>query len=518
MSLISEPFALFVLVLLAAYFLVPKRWQWVCLLGFSCWFYLAAGVRAAGYILVTALSAYGAALWMEQIHSHRKAQLKAHKLDWSKEEKAAWKNAMTRRCRWVLSGVLGLNLGILCVFKYADFGLELVGAPVRLGLAAPLGISFYTFQTIGYLVEVYWEKVEAQKNFGKLLLFVSFFPQVSQGPISQYDQLAPQLFAEHRFSYRNFSFGAQRMLWGFFKKMVLADRAAPLVQAAFQGYAQMHGNHVLLGALLYSLQIYADFSGYMDIVCGLCQILGITLTENFDRPYFSRSVADYWRRWHISLGTWFKTYVYYPVAISGAAKKLAAWGSGRFGRKFGQTLGASVALVVTWLATGLWHGASWGYVAWGGMNGFLLILALWMEPVYEKAKAVCRIREEAPWWKAFAVLRTFFLVTFIKVFPEVGSFSDGVGFWRQCFTNWELSWGLELLQPIASQKDAWVLGLGVLSMLLVSLGKRRGSVRQQMVSWPAAVKYVLFLGLFFAVILLGVPAQNGEGGFLYAQF
>jgi D-alanyl-lipoteichoic acid acyltransferase DltB (MBOAT superfamily) len=308
------------------------------------------------------------------------------------------------------------------------------------------------------------------------------------------------------------------MLWGFFKKMVIADRAAPLVQTAFAEYASMNGNNVLLGAFLYSLQIYADFSGYMDIVCGLCQILGIELTENFERPYFSKSVAEYWRRWHMSLGAWFKTYVYYPVAVSRFAKKCTALGTNAFGRTFGKTVGASIALIVVWFATGFWHGASWAYITWGGVNGLAIILSLWMEPLFAKAKTACRINELGFAWRAFATLRTFFLVTLIKVFPEVGGFQAGLGYWKHCFTNWNLTLGKSLLYPITSRNDLLILGIGAVLMFVTSLMQRKGSIREQISRWPAFVRYAIFVALFFAIVLLGIPTQNAGGGFLYAQF
>ncbi len=526
MSIVSEYFLLFSLALVIGYFLVPKKFRWVCLLVFSCIFYCFGGAANAVYILVTALSAYICTRVIDNIKGKTKAYISENKKILSKEERSAYKKKRNGLCKTAMVITLLLNIGILCVFKYSDFVLRQVssvlpgsGVPTSLGLIIPLGISFYTFQTVGYVVDVYWEKVTAEKNFAKLLLFVSFFPQITQGPISTYGDLAVQLYTPHSFSYRNFSFGAQRMLWGFFKKMVIADRAAPLVHTAFSEYSAMNGNNVLLGAFLYSLQIYADFSGYMDIVCGLCEILGIKLTENFDRPYFSKSIAEYWRRWHISLGAWFKTYIYYPVAMSGFAKKCSKLGKKTFGNTFGKTVAASVALVATWFATGLWHGASWAYIAWGGVNGLFIIFSLWMEPVYAKAKTALRINESCFAWRAFATLRTFFLVTLIKVFPEVGGFTHGVGFWKHCFVNWDISRDIKaMIYPILTYTDLVILLAGSLLIFVTSLMQRRMGVRERMVRWPAFVKYIIFAVMFFAVVYYGIPAQNGGGGFLYAQF
>lgn len=524
MSLVSEAFLLFSLLLIIFYFSLPKQHQWKILLVFSLVFYCFGGIENAIYILITAFSAWLCALLIEKTHTEAAAYIKAHKAELSREERSAYKKKKNRLCKLYMVLTLLLNIGILCVFKYSDFVLSQVGRfipglPTSLNLLIPLGISFYTFQTIGYVVDVYWEKASAERSFPKLLLFVSFFPQVTQGPISEYRYLAPQLLEGHGFSYQNFSYGCQRMIWGFFKKMVIADTAAPFLKIAYAEYATMNGQNVLLSAFLYSLQIYADFSGYMDIVCGLCQILGIRLTENFDRPYFSKSIAEYWRRWHISLGAWFKTYLYYPIAVSGFAKKAGKQGTKLFGTTFGKTISASIALVVVWFTTGFWHGASWAYIAWGGLNGLFIILSMWMEPIYAKAKNRLHIQETSPLWNGFVVLRTFFLVTLIKVFPEVGSFRDGIGFWYHCFTGWARPDSvLSLIYPVADMKRFLLLLGGAGMMLIVSLMKGKCSVREQLSRWPVVVRYLLFALLVVAIIYCGVPAQQNGGGFLYAQF
>ncbi len=529
MSLVSEQFLLFTFVLLILYYVIPRRFQWVCLLGASCVFYAAAGWENCIFILITALSSYLAGLKMQSLGDKNRAYIKANKDTLSKEDKKALKAKTTTARKWVMILCLLLNFGLLCLFKYAGFLLEQVneltvlfggqGLQTIWKLMVPMGISFYTFQTMGYVADVYWEKCEAQRNFPKLLLFTSFFPQVTQGPISDYKQLSQQLFAEHPFSDRNMTLGFQRMLWGYFKKMVIANTAAPMVSELFDSYASLPGNTVLLGAFLYSLQIYADFSGYMDIVCGLCEMLGIRLAENFQRPYFSKSVAEYWRRWHMTLGAWFKTYLYYPIAVSSFSKRLSKWGTKVFGSAFGKTLAASFALVVVWFTTGLWHGANWGYIVWGGINGLFIIVSLWLEPVYEKTKKHLRVKESSFSWRAFATLRTFFLVTMIKVFPEVGGFANGVGYWKHCFMNWNLD-GVDgrRLYPITDPEQLLVIGGGALLLFAVSLMQRKGSVRHQLCKTPKLLRLAIFVLLFFLIAWFGIPASTETGGFLYAQF
>ncbi len=529
MSIISVSFLLLLLGLTIVYFLVPKRLQWWVLLAASLGFYACGGWQLLPFVFLTALSTWGAALWISARQKRDKLWLKANRETLTKAERAAYKARGNARRRLVLVLCLVLNLGILCAFKYVHFLLAQADAiAARFGgrvtdaihWAVPLGISFYTFQTVGYLCDVYWEKAEAERNPFKVLLFTSFFPQITQGPISTWNDLGPQLFAPHDLDDRNFSRGAQRMLWGFFKKMVVANILSVYVADVFANYPGYTGLTAFLGALCYSAQIYADFSGYMDIMCGFCEILGIRLTENFERPYFSKSVAEYWRRWHISLGAWFKNYVYYPLAVSRWNQRLGKWSKKRLGRTVGAYLPATIALVVVWLATGLWHGASWGYIAWGGVNGLFIIFSMWMEKPFDRCKKALRIRESAWLWRAFQVLRTFLLVTFIKVLPEVGSLRDGLGLWKRILTEHTLPGSLaELLPFVDSMRNLAAAVFGSILMFVVSLLQRRESVRTRMERRvPYVLRILLFVALFFVILYFGVPASTDQGGFLYAEF
>lgn len=529
MSIVSVRFLVFLLGLCTAYFLVPKRMQWWVLLAFSLGFYALGGLGNLPWLLLTAFSVWGAALQIQNGADREKEWLAAHKADATREERAARKAAGKRSRRRWLVGCLLLNIGVLCAFKYVHFLLAqadqvagLFGLQVRdsLNWVVPLGISFYTFQTVGYLCDVYWGRVRAEHNPLKLLLFTSFFPQITQGPISTWNDLTGELFSPHSLDYNCFSKGIQRLMWGYFKKTVVANILAGYVQNVFAHYASYNGIAVFLGALCYAAQIYADFSGYMDIMCGLCGILGIRLTENFQRPYFSKSVAEYWRRWHISLGAWFKNYVYYPIAVSKWNQRLGKAAKKRLGKAFGKYLPATLALVVTWLATGLWHGASWSYIAWGGVNGLFIIVSMWMEGPYGRWKKALRIREDGRLWRSFQVIRTFLLVTFIKVLPEVGTLADGLGFWKQIFTVRALPRSLDELLPFVDSfriLGAAVFGVGV--MILVSLLQRKGSVRDRMErKIPYLVRIMLFVVMFFLILYFGIPASGGLGDFMYAQF
>ena len=529
MNIISVSFLLFALGLCLVYFLVPKRFQWLVLLVFSLGFYALGGLISLPWLLLTAVSVWAAARAIGHKAREEKSWLAAHKAELSKEQRAEYKARAKQIRRRILVLCLLWNIGVLCAFKYVHFLLAQVNALAGLfgwgfqdsiRWLVPLGISFYTFQSVGYLCDVYWGKIQAEESFWRVLLFTSFFPQITQGPISSYGELGDQLFAHHELEYKNFSWGVQRLIWGFFKKMVVANLLAGYVSTVFEHYGEYAGISVFLGALCYSGQIYADFSGYMDIMCGLCQILGIRLTENFDRPYFSKSIAEYWRRWHMSLGAWFKNYVYYPMAMARWNQRLSKFAKRHWGKTVGGYLPATVALVVVWLATGLWHGASWGYIAWGGVNGLFIIFSMWMEGPYAKWKKALRIREDTWLWRAFQVLRTFLLVTFIKVLPEVGKLSDGLGLWKRIFTEHSIPHSLRQLLPFVEvYRELAVVLFGLCLMFLVSLLQRRGPVR----GWlerhvPYVLRILLFVGLFFLILYFGVPASGGLGGFMYAEF
>ena len=529
MSIVSTGFLLFTLGLCLVYFLVPKRFQWWVLLAFSLGFYALGGLLSLPWLLLTALSVWGAARYIQDHADAEKAFLAAHKAELSKEERGARKAAGKKTRRRVLTLCILLNIGVLCAFKYVHFLLAqanalagLFGGEIHdtIRWIVPLGVSFYTFQTVGYLCDVYWGKAKAERNPLKLLLFSSFFPQITQGPISAWNDLSTQLFAPHSLDYDNAVLGAQRLIWGFFKKMVVANILSGYVSDVFANYGSYSGLTSFVGALCYAAQIYADFSGYMDIMCGLCQILGIRLTENFDRPYFSKSVAEYWRRWHMSLGVWFKNYVYYPIAMAKWNQKLGKTAKKRLGKAFGNYLPATLALVVTWLATGLWHGASWGYIAWGGVNGLFIIFSMWMEGPYARWKKGLHIREDAWLWRAFQVGRTFLLVTFIKVLPEVGSLRDGLGLWKRIFTEHSLPHSLTELLPFAGERRSLLAVLfGVGLMFVVSLLQRKGSVRAQLRRrLPYFLRICVFAVLFFLILYFGVPASGGLGDFIYAQY
>lgn len=532
MPLLSVSFIALLVGVFIVYYLIPQRHRWMVLLLASMVFYIAAGAGSLVYMLATSAAVYAAALYMQRVADAQKAYLKANKL--SREEKAALRAKNRRKRKGALLGALLVSLGLLCFFKYYHFALDqlnvlsrfLGGAGVtsRLNLIVPLGISFYTFQSVGYLADVYGENCRAQTSYPRLLLFISFFPQLTQGPISAYEDLSKTLYDGRGAQGDDLVRGFQRLLWGFMKKMVVANTLAQSTAILFENYMDYAGIAVLLGAFLYLIQLYADFSGYMDIMCGFCQMLGVRLTENFNRPFFAKSVPEYWRRWHMSLGQWFKKYVYFPIGVSPMSLKLAKVCRSKLGKHAASCLPPTFALLVTWLATGLWHGASWGYIIWGLLNGLFIILSLWLAPVYEKTRAALRMDDTAFFWRAFRVARTFTIVALLEVLPEVGTLADGFRFWGCIFANCWLPGSLAEFVPFVHLQNfnktvGFAAAMGcVLLMLIASLLQRRKPVRDYFNALPAWVQVLALSALVMLIASLGVQASWGAEGFMYANF
>lgn len=509
------------------YYLAPKKQQWCVLLGISLVFYYLMGVDNFLYVLITSASLTWGTKKISGLDQELQVRLKDKENPVPREERKLLKNAVKIRKRRWLTGIIAVNLGILLVLKYGDFFIENVNGLLgyfgingmnRLGLIAPLGISYYTLQGIGYALEVYKGKVQPENNPLKILLFVTYYPQMTQGPIGRYPDLAPQLFSGHDFSYDNLAWGCQRILWGLFKKAVISDNLRPLVKSVFDNYTQVSGFTLLLGCIYMVFQMYADFSGYTDIVCGISRLYGVTMMENFKRPLFSRSLGEYWRRWHISLSSWFRDYVFYPASISRGALRFGKFGQKHFSPRIKKVFPVVYAMAIVWFCTGLWHDASWRYILWGVANGVVLIAGVVLEPQLTGAKQKLHINEDAWWWKGFCMLRTFLIVALLKVFPAAdttgGSFviiSRMLFHFRPQFTYQAFFMDAKWFNT------AYAMG-GLLIFLAVSILETRTTLEDWMGKRPAVVRWAIYL-IFIAMIgYLGNFDAIMTGGFEYAQF
>lgn len=538
MSYTSLNFAYFVAIVAAVYFIFPvKKYQWTVLLAASYVFYLFTGFKFAAFLITTTATTYAAALVIDNIAVKAKAELKAHKLDWDKTQKKAFKEQVAKKKRIIMLCTVVLNLGILAFLKYFNFlagslndllaGTSLSIPTLKLFL--PLGISFYTFQSVGYLVDVYREKISAERNPAKFALFVSYFPQIIQGPISFYDQLAHQLYEPHSFNFTRLKYGCELILWGLIKKVVIADRAIMTINAVVDAYTDYSGTTIAFALLLYALQLYADFSGGIDISRGVSQILGIDMIQNFRRPYFALTIDEYWRRWHISLGAWMKEYVFYPIALSrrftGVTKKIRAtkFGGTTFGAHVAKVLPTSFASLIVFLLVGVWHGASWKYVAFGLWNGGVIMLSTLLEPAFLSVNKALKIRTESFFFRLFQMGRTFLIVLVGYVFDIAPSFGAAMDMFAKMIARQDLRGALADISSFElTKKDYLVLILGVVLMFVVSLIQEKNpdtTLRQLLDRKPFVLRYLLILTAIIVLLVFGIygPGFN-PAEFVYMQF
>lgn len=447
MTIVSLVFFLFTAAVVLAYYLTPLKFRWLVLLAASYLFYWFNSAWLVLVLLGVTMATYGIGLWIQHVNDKSAAFLKGPGKDLSREERKVEKDAAKRTARRILTLGILVDLAVLIFLKYFNFLgenlnnlMHLLGVksdPVpRLNLLLPLGLSFYTLQAISYMIDIYRGKAKADRNPAKFMLYMSFFPQIIQGPIPRHGKLAGQLYEGHKFDYNEVCYGAQLMLWGLMKKLIIAERLAVVANSIFRGYESYSGPILFFCAALYGLQVYADFSGGMDIARGVAQMVGVKLELNFAQPYFSTSIEDFWRRWHITMGLWMRDYVFYPLSLS----KFFTWLSRKSRKLLGQFVGkrlpAFLAMFIVYFLVGFWHGAQWKYVAYGLWNGIFIMSGILLENVYAKLRTRCGIREEAFSWRVFRMVRTFVIVSFGRFFTGAGRLTVALKMFRKTFVNW----------------------------------------------------------------------------------
>lgn len=521
----SYTFIFFILLVFILYYIIPKKWQWPFLLVASYLFYAYSGVRFLLFLLFTSLTAYGATMRIGILQQRQKDYLAEHKAELSREEKKTYKAGMNKKTKFWLVACLVVNFLLLGVIKYTDFVIDNINSIISgnfgfMNFALPMGLSFYMFQTMGYVIDVYWEKVLPEKNPFKVLLFTSFFPQLVQGPISRYGDLSETLFSEHSFDWKTVSFGLQRILWGFFKKMVIADRILTAVTTIIHNPDNYQGVFVLVGMFFYAIELYCDFTGGIDITIGVAEVMGIRLKENFERPYFSKSIDEYWRRWHITMGTWFRDYIFYPISVSPKnIKRVAKWKK-IFGEHLGKRMPIYIGTLVTWFVTGVWHGASWNFIVWGLLNGIIIMLSEECKPLYEKFHN--RFHVWGKWaYEFFCIFRTFWLMSFLRsldCYRDVPLTFKMIGTIVTNF-NGSMLFDGTLLNLGITGYDYIVIFVGVLIVLAVSIYNEHGNIREGIAAKPAPVRYAVPWLLFFVIIIFGAYGIGFDASqFIYNQF
>ena len=465
MSFASGEFALFLCAAVLLYYLMPKRVRWTALLLFSYVFYLWGGVYVLGYILFTTLTTYLFGYLIGNVSAR----------DGTREEKS---RALKRK-KLFAALCLICNFGLLYFVKYWNFTLDVLKFPgyvPRFDLLLPLGISFYIFQSMGYIIDLVRSKHEPQKNPFKLALFVSFFPQLTQGPISRYGDLAPKLLGGNDLSADNIKEGSKLLLWGYLKKLVVADRAAVVACAVIDNYQSHSGSVILFGVIFYCLQLYCDFSGGIDIARGAARLFGIELAQNFRRPVFAVSLADFWRRWHITLGSWLRDYLFYPLTLSKPFINLGKFLRKHLKGKAAKILPTSAATFIVYFVIGIWHGASWKYILFGLWNGTIITASLLMQPSFDKIKKKLSVKDDALWYKIMCIVRTTAIIVAGRYITRASGVGEAADMLVRTVTDFSLGSAFvsSVLGLGLTVYDYIIVGVFALIIFAVELGEEMG--------------------------------------------
>jgi len=452
MSLVSFNFLIFVAAVFAVYYICPVKIRQYVLVPANIVFCCFAGIYTFAFVLLSIVTTFIGGL-----------------LAGSKGAKPAAKNT-------VAAVVIIFNFALLCTVKfYGVMGMveeqlnSLLGASSGswLAFAVPLGMSFYTLQLIGYVLDCLWGKTEPEKNFIKYFIFGSYFPYLTSGPMNRYDVLSAEIARNHRLSLANIKTGIIRICWGFFKKLIIAERAGVIVNAVYGDHSIYTGGYVVLGVFAFAIQLYTDFSGCMDVVIGVSQLLDIRMPENFNSPYFARSIREYWRRWHITLGDYLADYLYYPLLKSAPLVKIGDVSKKALGKKKGKKVPIYVAMIILWTAIGYWHGGLWKYIIGSGLlHCFYIVSGMIAEPLFEKIRPVLK-SDKMP-YKLFQVLRTLVLVLLGFVFFRSADVPDAVGMLGALFAAPAGEAAIDL-----GMADFIVLGAALLILTAVDLYKFR---------------------------------------------
>ena len=477
----TAAFAVFMTVTFLAYWLLPHKYRWIFILMANAWFYISYDVRYLAVILVTMLASYICAILIE-------------------------KQDVIKKKKIIMATGVVVTLSLLLVLKYLNFALYTVAKVLNrlsipmqettLRLIMPVGISFYTFMAVGYIVDVYKGKTQAVRHFGKYAIFVSFFPNISSGPIERAEHFIPQIDKEKTFDYDSVVYGARLLLLGLIKKIVIADMMTKYVDEVFNKVPQHQGICFAWATLLYTFQIYCDFSGYSDMAIGVARMLGFDLLTNFRQPYLSSSIKEFWGRWHISLSTWFRDYVYIPLGGNRCSKTRR-----------------DLNLLITFLCSGLWHGASRTFVLWGGIHGICQII----ENRIKEATGLTREKEKALTRpvKMLLTLLTFCIVSYAWMFFRANSISEAFYIVRSMFTDLSLSGAME--QMTMSGRSVVKTTLAIILLIIFDLFNERKDMLMQLSRLKAPLRWVIYIVSAIVVIALKVNNQFAQE-FIYFKF
>ena len=518
----------FLPVCIILYSLMPGNAKKYFLLAASYIFFWLISGKLVIYLILSTFSMHYFGLWIDRTQNKMQLQLAQSE----KEERKNIKKKYVSNLRAILFLAIALHIGTLLTLKYTAFfssNLNTLFSFFRLPFELeipkyimPIGISFFTLQALSYIFDVYNGVIKADDNFFRLALFIGFFPQIVEGPICRYRQTADQLWNVSKIDYFNLTHGIQRILFGLMKKIVVADRLNPLVQNIFSDYTEHSGSMIAFGAVCYTVQLYMDFSGSIDAVIGTAQIFGVTLPENFQRPFFSKTISEFWKRWHITLGTWFRDYLFYPVSTSRLMKKLTSSARKKIGNHYGPLVAGSIALFCVWLCNGLWHGAAWNFIFFGLYHFALILFESLISPLVKLVHKTMHINPEWKWYKALQIVKTTVLVVIGELFFRAESLSAGFYMFRKIFTDFSFRSVLNEFTNISGidLPDLMIVFVTVLIVFTVSLINEKGiSLRLVLAKQNLAVRWAVLYTMIVFIIIFGAYGFGYTAvDPLYAQF
>ncbi len=505
-------FAVFLPICLILYALIPQRFKRYYLLLISAVFFWLISGKLIVYIILAVFSMHYFGLWLDRLQTSEALNLKTC----DKEERKGIKKEAKNKQRGVVILAGCILFGVLLVLKYSAFFTVNINTLLKAmninavfnipNYLLPIGISFFTLQAMSYIFDVYNKTVKADDNILRLALFICFFPQIVEGPICRYNQTADKLWNVGKIEFYNLTLGLERIAYGMMKKIVIADRLNPLVKNVFSNYSNYEGGVIALAAVCYTIQLYMDFSGAMDAVCGTAQIFSLKMPENFERPFFSKSISEFWKRWHITLGTWFKDYIFYPVVSSKPMKKLTSIGRKKLGNHYGALISGGIALFLVWVCNGLWHGAAWTFVFFGMYHFVLILSGNIIEPVALYVNKKLHIKTDSLYFKIFRIVRTGIIVVIGELFFRVSDLKTGFGMVGKIFTQFTFtSFNDSLLNNLGVDRyDLIIVAFTLIIVFLISLLNEKGIIlREYLSNKSRALRLAVIYALILYIVVFG---------------
>lgn len=505
-------FLVFLPILMLIYNLFKAKKRWLVLLIASYIFFFLLSGKLIVYLLASTIIIYYTGLWLKKINNQTEIAI----TNLEKEEKKKIKEKFNKKKHHILIITLLIHIGILVFLKYSPFFATNINSLFKLfnlnchipvpKFFLPIGISFYTLQAISYTLDVYRGSIEADNKLGRLALYMAFFPQIMEGPICRYSETAEQLYAGNPITYHNFTFGFQRIFYGILKKCVIADRLNPLITNIFTNYGEFNGGIIALGAIAYTIQLYMEFSGTMDIVIGVAEIFNIKLPENFKRPFFSKTISEFWKRWHITLGAWFKDYIFYPISVSKPFRKFTLIARKKLGNYYGPVLAGIIALFTVWLLNGFWHGVGWQYILFGLYHFILILIGSLLSPLIKKITDKLHINRNSKIYHFLEIIKVCLFVFIGELIFRAEGLKACTTMLQSLFTNFSfvsfkdgtfLKLGIDVF-------DFIIVGITLLIIFVISLLEEKEiNIRESIAKLNIIIRWTIYYIFILYIIIFG---------------